>query len=548
MEFEHAYAKSSAVRHTAGETGVSFSPDLTREPTYFSGRLRESIRFREAISALHDVVVSDLRWKPKDREAYKRWAAENIDRGIDEMMAKEAAMKAEIDRLHAELSELQRKSHDRMSTFYRARQKYFDYLYQKDKDAWFVLDPVITVHPDQVFFECFSQDESTYGRLAASYEVFDDIGEHACGTTNVDYSQALYDEFQKIRTYKKTELVVDPGGFQVDTSGEPSYKELKIDLPESWVRGFLQVNSAMTFPAARVSLHPYDLHNLCFVLRRNKELKGPRSMRWRLSPGEPVRVLLEPWNIEVECPRSIYEGDLDDEIRTWGRRRIHTLERLIPIAKRIDVLLLGTGLPTFYVAHLGDMVFTLGLSGWTANDWSRAGNFDLMAPRRDVDELTKRRVFEGLKETWFAGADDLAKKLALDPAVVHGALSAYAQAGRVIYDVADQVYRVRELTKEPLPVDALRFANEREAAAARFVAAAQATMASADKSGGVTRITGTVEDKSKKHEALLAIDDDDRLVDGRCECRFYQSNKLFKGPCEHMLALRMVFERRRRVR
>ena len=42
-----------------------------------------------------------------------------------------------------------------MRPFYAARQKYFDYLYRRDMNAWYVLDPVITVHPDEVFFECF---------------------------------------------------------------------------------------------------------------------------------------------------------------------------------------------------------------------------------------------------------------------------------------------------------------------------------------------------------------------------------------------------------
>ena len=42
---------------------------------------------------------------------------------------------------------------------------YFQYLLKRDYQAWIVLDPVITVHPDQVFFECFSKDESSYGRL-----------------------------------------------------------------------------------------------------------------------------------------------------------------------------------------------------------------------------------------------------------------------------------------------------------------------------------------------------------------------------------------------
>jgi len=41
-------------------------------------------------------------------------------------------------------------------------------------------------------------------------------------------------------------------------------------------------------------------------------------------------------------------------------------------------------MPSFYLADLGDMTFTLGLSGWTTNDWSSAGNFDLLAPRAAV--------------------------------------------------------------------------------------------------------------------------------------------------------------------
>jgi hypothetical protein len=101
-----------------------------------------------------------------------------------------------------------------MAGFYAAKQKYFNYLYKKDLDAWFVLDPVITVHPDEVFFECFSQDESTYGRLGASYEVFKNIGEFACGTTNIDYSADLYNEFQKIRRYKKTMFPGRPVGLR----------------------------------------------------------------------------------------------------------------------------------------------------------------------------------------------------------------------------------------------------------------------------------------------------------------------------------------------
>ena len=75
MEFEYAFKGNSSVTNRADSTALSFSPDTKREPTYFSGELRKGIAFREAISALHDVVVSDMRFKPKDKSGYKEWAA-----------------------------------------------------------------------------------------------------------------------------------------------------------------------------------------------------------------------------------------------------------------------------------------------------------------------------------------------------------------------------------------------------------------------------------------------------------------------------------------
>jgi hypothetical protein len=547
MEFEYAFKRSSSVANRAGSTELSFSPDTKREPTYFSGELRKGIAFREAISALHDVVVSDLRFKPKDKTAYKEWAAKQEAIDWDQVAAQRGNVAKQMRELQDRLAAIHRRSSERRGPYDKAKRAYFDYLYQKDRDAWFVLDPVITVHPDEVFFECFSQDESSYGRLGASYEVFRNIGDLACGTTNIDYSSALYDEFQKIRSYKTTKFEVDPSGFDVRTQGEDDFKEVKIDLPDSWVRGFLQVNSAMALPARTFELHPMDVHNLCFVLRRHKEKRGPRSMRYCLTPGAPVRVVFDPWGIEVVCRRSEYRGTAKEEIRVWGRRRMHILERLIPVANRFTVHLLGQGLPSFYVADLGDMTFTLGLSGWTANDWSTAGNFDLLAPRADVDDFTKRRVFEGLKEKWLDTPDGLASRLGLSRAAILGALGAWTQAGRAMFDLAKGVYRARELARDPLPMDKLRFSNPREEAATRLLSGNLVQSTARSSSDGGTELSGTVKDRSQSFRASLAIDADARVTRGECECNYYQQNKLYKGPCEHMLALRMHDARRRPI-
>lgn len=540
MLFDYRYKGNTTVANIAQETSMSFAPDTNRQPTYFYGELAKQIEFREAISALHDVVVADLRYQPKDKTAYKEWAAQQEQIDWQAVAIERTTVGDRIKELQAELTTLKQISYERMKPFNDARWKFREYAWKKNLAIRMILDPVITVHPDEVFFECFSKDESSYGRLGASYEVFRNVGEFACGTTNIDYSSSLYDEFQKIRSYKATRFEIDSSGFDVQTTNEEAYKEVKIDLPESWVRGFLQVNSAMSLPMISFTLHPMDVHNLCFVLRRHKEKTGPRSMRYHLKPNEPVRVVFEPFNIEITCPRSLYEGVEEKVIRVWGRRRILTLERLIPVARRFTVHLLGTGLPSFYVADLGDMSFTLGLSGWTANDWSRAGNFDLMAPRAEVDVYTKQEVFKGLQERWLDSPDVLAWRLNLDRATVLGALGAYTQAGRAIYDLNKGVYRVRELTREPLPMEKLRFANEREESARRFVEqnAVTGTTRSIN-DGGYVSLTGCVTDKGKNFTPSLTIDKDERIVKANCTCNWHQQNKLFKGPCEHILALRM---------
>lgn len=541
MLFNYRYGGNTTVSSNAYSTDMSFVPDTLRDATFFVGKLHRKIAFREAISALHDVVVSDQRFKPKDKTAYKEWASQQEAIWLSEYMAgynKEAANN-KIEEIRHELQKVSYEKEKVLSPFYKARRAYFDYLYKKDRDTWIVLDPVITIHPDELFFECFSEDESSYGKLGANYNVFKEVNEFKCGTTNIDYSAGLYNEFQKIRDYKETDFKIDPAGFEIQTSQEELYKEVKIDLPDSWVRGFLQVSSAMTLPTVSFDLHPLDVYNFCLLLRRFKERESPRSIRYILKPGQPVKAIFEPWNKEIVCSRTVYTGDTDHEIRVWGRRRLLILERLIPVAQKFTVHLLGTGMPSFYVADLGDMNFTLGLSGWTANDWSRAGNFDLLAPRGEVDIDTKQKVFSTLKKDWMNDTETLATETSLERGTVTNALTAYAQAGRVIYDINKQLYRVRELSREPLPSEKLRFSSPQEELAAEIIKDSTVKLQSQDVAEGY-KLWGSIKMKRRTYNPELIINKDERIIGGNCDCNFYIQNKLYKGPCEHMIALRLT--------
>ena len=90
-------------------------------------------------------------------------------------------------------------------------------------------------------------------------------------------------------------------------------------------------------------------------------------------------------------------------------------------------------------------------------------------------------------------------------------------------------------------MDALRFASPQEEKADRFIAAKLVTIGTVAERDGRRIIDGQVLDNAKTYKPMIALDADDRLVDARCDCYYYGHNKLMRGPCEHMLALRRLF-------
>jgi hypothetical protein len=536
MLFEHKYKGNSTVSSGANGMGLSFSPDSLREPTFFVGNLGDTLNFREAISALHHVVVADFKFRPSNKDDYKAWLKSQEDIWLAEAMSGADGLEQKIGIATKELEEIRKEKRAITAPFYKAQRKYFQYLYKRDIAAWYVLDPVITVHPDQLFFECFSKDESVYGKLSCSHNVFKDVDEFKCGTTNIDYSQALYNEFQKLRSYKNTEFVIDPKGFEVQTGKDETYKEVKIDLPDSWMRGFLQVSSAMVMDQVSFDLHPADIANFILLLKRNKERHGPRSIRYILTPGKPIEAIFEPWNHKIVCPRSIYKGDSRREIRVWGRRRLTLLERLLPISKKITVKLLGTGLPSFYIADLGDMDFTLGLSGWSANDWTESSRLDLLSAGGMVDAKVMQSIYLHLKEKWFGTAEEISYSLSIDIKEVRLALQKFTQAGKVIYDLTNNVYRVRELKKEGVDIESLRFSSDVEKKGFEYYAQNKISELKIHHSEKDSLLSGIIDGA---YRTQIKVNKDERIFAAFCTCEYYTNNQLKKGPCEHMIGLRL---------
>jgi len=150
-------------------------------------------------------------------------------------------------------------------------------------------------------------------------------------------------------------------------------------LPPGWLRGFMQTQAAMGLPTRRVSLTRAAVYSLLAFLKRHKAHKSPRGLRFELVAGKPPALVLEPWEQRIPVYGEPARTG-SEPIRIWGRHRLLALARVLPLAERFDVHLLGTGLPSFWVTDMGGMQLTLGLSGWTTNDWTRGSALDLLAP------------------------------------------------------------------------------------------------------------------------------------------------------------------------
>lgn len=549
MMVEMKYAGQSGIVSGLHASRVAFATNQLREATYFDGELARPLVFREGLAALYDVVVSDHQYRPKDRLAFFAWLEEQDQRFLDSLVESGPEVHRQIEQLEARLGELNAHRDALRRPFFDARRQYFEHVYENQWELEELLDPVITVHPDELSFEAFSKDESSYARLAARHDLFARIDAFEHGTTNVDFGLALKEQLDRMRSYRQTRFTIDPSGFDVHHAGEGTVKEKKIALPDSWLEGFLQVNAVMGMGLTHLRLAPIDVFNICRFLRQHRARTSPRALRWELRPGQRAEVVFEPW--EHRLPLSAtFEGPKEQVVRTWGRDRLQTLARLVSVAERVDLYLAGTGLPSVFVMDLGDLSFTLGLSGWTDNDWTGGvTKLDLMTSFGEVDAAELTRVYESLRESRYATDAEVATRTALTLEKARAALGHLCRAGRAMKDLASGRYRHRDLFLDPFSATktlahAKKAGEEKDpkAKAARqiFDAGDVRIIARRPVKTG-WKISGSAKGADgRRVRPLVALDHDAQIVEASCTCHHGQKHGLTKGPCEHMLALRLA--------
>jgi hypothetical protein len=506
------YAGSSALVAQEGKAQVNLALDASRGPVGLRGTVKSPALFRDALMAAFDVLGSDLRYKRKDLAVYLAYLTKQGKKANKEI--------------------------------WEAQKAFLEQQLGNEEKPQQVLEPVLTVSPDEMSLEVFSRDESSYARLSLPSAMFDGR-EAAHGSSTLSVDEAFIARFERMRSWQPVSL--DAGNRNATAPAQTR------QVPWAWLRNFVQVQSASTLPAAVAELAPIDLYNLLFVLRTRAARKPPRGIRFELVPGAQPRIVIEPFDIVLECHGAPFEGKTPRVVRIFGRQRLLSLTRALPHVKTAKVHLMGAGLPVFWALDFGADRgnLTVGFTGWTDSGWSSASAFDALMPPASA-ELLAERAHAHLVKHGPTSFDDLVKALSAAPKEVRAALQLECLKGRTLFDLVKGVYRPRQLLDAPIDVSLIRYGGDREKLAHRLLGdGAQAAGAVRltkvhDLGSEGTELSGEVEDLEARRTFTpsFTLDNEGRVRGASCTCLHFKRAGLREGPCEHLLALRIFHQRR----
>lgn len=522
----------------ANESSLSIGTDLNRDPVYLCGEVIPSRAFAQAMLAL-GAVVKIQRPAKKDHSAYQAWVTNEYMRILQErspqylqeqtaLLDRQKVLKEKRDKLNLKLSSLQ-------SFVNSKKQAYFDWLFENDRNTWIVLDPIVSVQKDGTFFEAFSGDESIYARVFLPHSALNSQDKPSLGTTNIDFSLLLEREFDRVRSYRPMSLTV--GLKSVDFKTEAALvEEEKIPLPETWVRGLVEVQSVLALAPTTFEMSSDALAEIIARLQSEKEKTGPRSLKFMLKPNQPIRIEIEPWGEVFADDWCTYAGDSEETVRIWGRRRLAVLKDILVGTDRVKVHFLGSGMPSFWTVVKDGVELTIGLSGWTSNDWASKAKFSSFIPTANVKEELIPVALETITKSGSITTAELAKNLSVSIGEASVLLQKLCLQGKAMFDPDRNLYRWRDLFPTlDLYIDDDSSREMRGALAnIKFF---KLTKSLDDVKEGVRYLSATISFGDETFKPQLELDLDNRPKYAQCSCPFYTFNKLRQGPCRHMIAL-----------
>lgn len=372
-----------------------------------------------------------------------------------------------------------------------------------------LLDPVVTSSEEMLRFEGFSSCCGVYARADLGTDMFDsDI--QGRGTTNVDFNTAMRSALAQLRQHDSVRLAVGAEGVHL-TRAAGTVVEKKVKLPVRWIKGFTEVQAYLPGLQQRFTLSTQDALRF---LRGLPHSANPKQPWWVTETGRGLR---------------LSQRQTKGAVRVTGMERIRILEPLLSHGRELRVWADEDSSVSAWEILFAAGRFSILISPEVARGFSGEG--------RMLQRLADKSALAALPQVraalcWQTRIDvaDVSAHTSLSLREVQAALAVLGSRGLVGFDLTAGAYFHREL---PFDMDKVEALHPRLLDARKLVEDKQIRVVSQSGSGDDLRVEAYVQGSEVQHRVRLLPEGD------RCTCPWYGKHQGDRGPCKHVLAVRI---------
>ena len=373
-----------------------------------------------------------------------------------------------------------------------------------------MLDPVITASSSKLRFEGFSGCCGGYVQATIPAAAIDGKFLRR-GTTNVDFNDPMRASLTRLNDRQAAQLSVGAEAMSL-ASGGGKVVEKKVRLPSRWLRGFCES-------------HIYQSR-----LRPHTELTGMQARQLiQLTPRSPAR---RPLYLQPRSDGARWSTvDSPGCIRVGGAHRLSIIEPLIRQATSLQIWVDQDSSVSAWIVANPSGTLMLMLSPDVDRGFSGEGQA-LEALSASQSQQLLPAIRAQLKWQDALSIRELAQAASIDSGSVEKSLSVLGTQGVVGFDLSDQAYFHREL---PFAIDAIEKYQGRLAGATELAA-----------NTAVTPLPDVGPDQVFEVRSEDAFYRVTVMADGqwRCTCPWYGKHRGQRGPCKHLLAVRLQTSKR----
>ncbi len=375
-------------------------------------------------------------------------------------------------------------------------------------------DPILSAQGDRLRAECFSACNGVYARLDLFQEGL--YGDISYGTTNVDIGTELRRALIGVKQGDKLKLLIGDDGlsaFHRPAEGAGITKLLRqrpVEMPERWIRA---------------------LGNCAPIHRAMKRIflvEGMAAKNFIAALPPATGKEQGGWLTYTKTGVRLEQRRGKDSVYISGLHRLSALKRLMSDVKSI----------AFYAPEnedkgsmmielrMNDAHLTLSLTAKSYQGYSGEGalleSLSTLETVENADRLAALLKFESKIDRL-----ETAQTLGFSRSEMDYALGLLAVSGKLGYDANEQAYFHRELPEEP---DRVWKDNPRLVAARKLL----------DQTLYIDGDRWLV--RSKDADYRVIYDPAQSIEQAKCTCTWYLNHQNGRGPCKHILAVKLKSE------